>query len=241
MMTGSRQTMMTPRKDLAFKGFQMIFSLDKLLFSWYNVSMKNKIVYSTISVLILILVVFATKKVVEWKSVVERAESSVKISKKLQYYQEAERIDEYYSRNDITARVVVIRETLQAIDTYLPKYFPNGPYTRNDLIAMAMVESGFDQYLVGTRKEFGIFQIMPEACKDAGVNKNQFDIKVNTELALIVLSWKYQEHPDYKIGMIAYNGLVKKGGKLSEIYWKKFIKARKAVDDLLSDSYIPAH
>ena len=205
----------------------------------YNISMKNKIVFTLVSVVVLALVVFTTKKVIEWKSVVERAETVNVVSRQLQYYREAERINDYYSRNNTMTRIVVIRETIQAIDNYLPKYFPDGTFTRNDLIAMAMVESGFDQYLMGSHKEYGIFQIMPEACKDANVHRNQFDIKVNTELALFVLAQKYTIHPDYETALIAYNGLVKKNGKISKIYWKKFIKTRRVVDDLLSDTYIP--
>lgn len=233
--------MMMTKKGVVFQTSTINVPLDKLTERGYNLNMENKPLLIIGVLIALVSTAFATKKVVEWKGVEARADNSVRLENKLKYYEEAERLDEYYSRNDIQARSMVIRETLQAIDTYLPQYFPNGPYTRRDLIAMAMVESGFDQYLVGTHKEFGIFQIMPEACKDAGVRRNQFDIKVNTELALTVLSWKYQEHPDYKVAIIAYNGLVKKSGKLSEAYWKKFIKARKAVDDLLSDSYISAH
>lgn len=207
-----------------------------------NLKRYTQTIITIISVFTVVLIsVLVTQQINQYRHRLRVADTVDSVNQKLKYYQEAERINDYYSRNDVTTRALVIRETLESIDQLLPRYFPNGPYTRNDFIAMAMVESGFDQYLVGTHKEFGIFQIMPEACKDAGVKRNQYDIRVNTELALTVLSWKYQEHPDYKTAMIAYNGIVYKSGKLSDTYWKKFIKARKVVDDILSDSYVPTH
>lgn len=232
-------TIHSHRISLILIDFRGILALDIWAETLYNMSMKNKIIVILIGLIALATCSYATKQLVDLNQRVKQAENADKLQRQLAYYREAERINDYYSRKGTMTRVVVIRDTLEAIDNYLPKYFPEGPYSRNDLIAMAMIESEFDQYLVGSHKEFGVFQIMPEACKDAGVKRNQFDIKVNTELALLVLSQKYAAHPDYRIAMIAYNGLVKKDGKLSQVYWKRFIKARKVVDDLFSDSYIP--
>ena len=157
------------------------------------------------------------------------------VHSELNIYKEAEEINDYYARFKVATRVDVIRQTLISIDKLLPKYFPDGPYTRKDLLAIAMVESSFDQYLTGKAGEYGIFQIMPESCDWMGVTSNQFDIKVNTELALFVLKKKHDKHKSYKISVIAYNGLVNRKGKLDESYWDKFIKYRRALDDILME------
>ena len=166
-------------------------------------------------------------------------ETARQLSEKLSYYEEAEQINDYYSRFNIVTRVNVIRQTLECIDKHIKSYFPNQTFNRRDFIAIAMVESNFDQYLVGRDKEFGIFQILPESSKWAGVKKNQFDIEVNTEMSMFVLQKKYEQHKDYKMSIIAYNGVVKSRGKVSEVYWDKFIKARKAVDDILGNNNLP--
>ena len=155
---------------------------------------------------------------------------------RVSYHEQAEHINAYYFTLGDRTNVAVIRETLQAVDTILPKYFPDGPYQRKDLIALAMAESSFDQYLVGSHKEFGIFQLLPESCRWAGIRKNQFDIRVNTEMALFVLHQKYEERKEYKKAIIAYNGYVIKKGKVSDIYWKRFLKFRRVLDDILPDT-----
>ena len=157
------------------------------------------------------------------------------VHSELNYYKEAEEINDYYARFDVTTRVDVIKKTLQSIDKLLPKYFPDGPYKRKDILAIAMVESSFYKFLVGGSGEYGIFQIMPESCKWIGITKNQFQVQVNTELALAVLKKKFDEHQNYKLAIIAYNGIVKKRGKIDETYWEKFIKYRRALDDILED------
>lgn len=153
----------------------------------------------------------------------------------LNYYHDAEEINDYYARFSVVTRVDTIRETLKAIDKLLPKYFPDGPYKRKDLLAIAMVESAFDKFLMGKAGEYGIFQIMPESCAWMGVTKNQYEIEVNTELGLFVLKKKFDKHQNYKLSVIAYNGLVSKKGKLDESYWDKFIKYRRALDDILEE------
>lgn len=159
----------------------------------------------------------------------------------LEYYRQTERILDYYSRfKKETTRASVVRKTLESIDYYLPKYFPNGPYERKDLIAIAMVESGFEQYLTGKKGEYGLFQIMPESAKWAGVDKNQFDIEINTEMAFFILKKKHKKYQDYKMGIIAYNGVVKlKGGNISEKYWELFTGYRTALDDILRNTSTP--
>jgi len=150
-----------------------------------------------------------------------------------QYWEDAAKINDFYYRFNVPTRVTVIKDALIAINRYLPNYFPEGPFTKKDLLAIIMVESSFNQYLTGRHKEYGLYQILPESSDWAGVKRNQFDINVNTELALFVLQKKFQEHKDYKMSIIAYNGVVKSKGKINETYWEKFIKYRKALDDIL--------
>lgn len=152
----------------------------------------------------------------------------------LKYYQQAEAINDFYYKQNITVRQAVVRKVLIEVDKYLPKYFPEGEFTRKDLIAIAMVESRFDQYLVGQHREYGVFQILPESFEWAKIKRNQFDISVNTQVALFVLKEKYKKHKNYKQAIIAYNGLVRQeNGQFSEVYWKKFRKCREELDDII--------
>lgn len=170
----------------------------------------------------------------------QKLESALKVSEsEIRYHIEAERITAYLYRSNVAVRTDVILETLKAIDKYLPKYFPEGPYKRQDFIAMALTESCFNPYLIGKAGEKGVFQIMEEASSDMGVKKNQFDIETNTELAMFVLTQKFQKHPDYKKAIIAYNGIVFKKGKLSEVYWKRFSEFRRVIDDVLGGTELP--
>lgn len=169
-----------------------------------------------------------------------RLETALKASEsEVQYHVEADRLASYLYRSNVAVRTDVIVETLKAVDKYLPKYFPSGPYKRQDFIAMALAESCFNPYLIGKAGEKGVFQIMEESSSDMGVTKNQFDVETNTELAMFVLSQKFQKFPDYKKAIIAYNGYVVKHGKLSEIYWKRFSEFRRVIDDVLGGIELP--
>lgn len=171
------------------------------------------------------------------KTQLDHAKRCGLIEQRLSYYEQAERLNMYYFTAGEKTSAPIIRQTLEAIDKLLPRYFPDGPYNRKDIIALAMVESGFDQYLVGTHKEFGIFQIMPEMCKDLGIKRNQFDVEINTDMALAVLRDKFNERKDYKKAIIAYNGyVVKANGKVSDTYWKRFLKYRRTLDDVIPDT-----
>lgn len=157
----------------------------------------------------------------------------------IQYQTEANRITAYLYRSNVAVRTDVIIVTLKAVDKYLPKYFPKGPYQREDFIALALTESCYNPYLVGKAGEKGIFQIMEEASSDMGVTRNQFDIDTNTELAMFVLSQKFKKYPDYKKAIIAYNGIVFKKGKLIDQYWKRFSEFRRVIDDVLGGIELP--
>lgn len=156
-------------------------------------------------------------------------------AKELQYYKEATLLTDCLYREGMPVSTKTIKETLETIDKELPKYFPNGPYTREDFIAMAWLESAFNQYEGGTHGEKGIFQIMPDEFDANDVKLNKYDIDVNTSLCMTVLKAKWDKFPDYKKAIIAYNGVVRnKRGKWNEKYWKAFEKRRSVVDTLFN-------
>jgi hypothetical protein len=155
--------------------------------------------------------------------------------KELKYYQDAAKINDLLFEEGLPVRTKVIVNVLKTVDCKLPKYFPNGPFTREDLVAMAWLESAFNQYEVGTHGERGIFQIMPGEFKEHNVYKNKYDIATNTEICLKVLSEKYRSYPDYKKSIIAYNGLVYSHGKLSQKYWRAFEKRKIALENVLEN------
>lgn len=157
--------------------------------------------------------------------------------RELKYYEEAEVLNGYLYEEDVKTDIKTIKETLESIDKLLPHYFPNGPFTRNDFVSIAMLESNFDKYCVGTHGEKGIFQIMPDEFKESRVykNKSKYEVFTNTDICMRVLSYKYGQFPDYKLAVIAYNGVVKtKSGKWSEKYWNAFSKRKFIVDHLFN-------
>jgi transglycosylase-like protein with SLT domain len=153
----------------------------------------------------------------------------------LRYFKEATLVTDCLYREGTPVSTKTIKETLETIDRLLPKYFPNGPYTREDFVAMAWLESGFNQYEIGTFGEKGIFQIMPDEFNDNSVKLNKYDIETNTQLCMTVLKAKWQKYPDYKKAVIAYNGVIRnKKGRWNEKYWQAFEKRRSVVEALFN-------
>lgn len=154
--------------------------------------------------------------------------------KELKYMREAVLLSDCIFRERFPVSPTVVKETLENIDKLLPKYFPDGPFTRKDFIAMAWLESAFNQYETGTHGEKGIFQIMPGEFRDFKVTKNKYDLLVNAEICMLVLKGKFNKFPDYKRAIIAYNGVVKtRKGNWSEKYWLAFEKRREVVETLI--------
>jgi soluble lytic murein transglycosylase-like protein len=148
-----------------------------------------------------------------------------------QYATYTEKLVVYYQSVGKKVNPKIIEKTLRVIDYYLPKYFPNGEFTRHDYIALAMLESNFNQYEVGSSGEVGIFQIM--RMHVPSTIENPFHVSVNTRLSMKVLRWTYQRHKDYKKAIIAYNGIVKsKTGDWNERYWKAFQIRKKLLTEL---------
>lgn len=188
---------------------------------------------------------YVSKEIDKYKDYIKNRHVITQIQEDQVYVDRASKIVDYYYRQNKAVRFSVVKKTLEAIDYYLPHYFPDGPFTNKDFIAMAMVESSFEQYLVGTSGEKGIFQIMEDMSNSMGVKKNQFDIETNTELGMYVLSEKYKQFPDYRKAIIAYNGVIitkvtDKNGKAYEKwndkYWKAFSKAKTDLDIMLKAS-----
>lgn len=143
----------------------------------------------------------------------------------------AKRIQCYYEAQSRSVNCKTIEATLNAIDLYLKYYFPNGPFCKQDFVAIAMLESDFNQYELGKSGERGIFQIMD--CSIPKTVKNPFNINTNTALAMQVMQHKFNRHKDYKKAVIAYNGVVRlPNNKWSEKYWKYFRKYKNILSDL---------
>jgi hypothetical protein len=118
-----------------------------------------------------------------------------------------------------------IESVLDQIDVNLRRYFPHGPFTKEDFVSLAMTESRFDRRCVGTSGERGVFQVMPEY-HHAG---DLASTRVNTRMAFLILRQKYREHHDRRRAIIAYNGYVVHNGRLRDAYWMAFIKQRNRV------------
>lgn len=179
---------------------------------------------------------YLMKEIDRYKDYIKHRHQFIQIEQDQVYVLQASKIVDYYYRQNVPVRFSVVKETLEQIDYFLPIYFPDGPFTARDFIAMAMIESEFNQYLVGKAGEKGIFQIMEESSKWMDVKKNQFDISVNVELSMFVLREKFKKHQEYRKSIIAYNGvIVGSNGKWVETYWKRFYKARTDVDIMLKN------
>lgn len=142
----------------------------------------------------------------------------------------AQKLYKYYRSIGKHVNKEVLEKTLLAIDKYRIRYFLDNQFTRQDFIALAMAESDFHQYEVGSSGEVGIFQIMKVNIPK--VIENPFEPNINTRLAMKVLKWKFKEHKDYKKTIIAYNGLVYHKGKLSERYWRSFLRRKEILAKL---------
>jgi hypothetical protein len=164
-----------------------------------------------------------------------RAAETASIRTELAYYKQATILNDILFKEGIPVHMTIVVTMLKEIDKNLIKYYPEGPFTRNDFIALAWVESEFKQYEDGTHGERGIFQIMPDEFKDFDIHKNYYSIDVNTHMAFRVLNSKYKKFHDYKKAIMAYNGLIKfKSGRYSQKYWKAFEKRRISIDLALS-------
>ena len=151
-------------------------------------------------------------------------------------FEEALLIHYRLQQDGLPTTVAVIEHALAAVDKYLPTYFPDGPFHRDDLIAMAWLESGFHQHEIGTHGERGLYQIMPDEFAEAHITKDFYDIDVQTRMVLHVLRYKRSRWHDYKLTIQAYNGIVRmRDGSWSEKYWRAFVKRKIAVDELLGD------
>jgi hypothetical protein len=156
---------------------------------------------------------------------------TAELQTEIAYYKQAAALSDLLFKEGTPVNMKVVVTMLKEIDKNLIKFYPDGPFTRSDFIALAWLESEFKQYEGGTHGERGIFQIMPDEFRDFDIHKNYYSIDVNTLMAFRVLQSKYKKYPDYKKAIMAYNGLIKfKSGHYSQKYWKSFEKRKIAVD-----------
>ncbi len=157
------------------------------------------------------------------------------IRTELEYYKQAAKLNDLLFSKGTPVNMDVLVSVLKEIDVNVAKYFPNGPFTRTDFIAMGWLESEFRQFEVGTHGERGIFQIMPNHFVNYKITKNYYAVDVNTRMAFRVLGHKYEKWHDYKTAIMAYNGLVKfKNGRYSQQYFSTFNKRKVEVELALS-------
>lgn len=156
------------------------------------------------------------------------------------YKDEALKIQAYYqtlvNKGDkkVAPDARVIEHVLRSIDEQLPKYFPNGPFNREDFIAIAMLESDFHQFELGTSGERGIFQIMKQHVRSEKTWEKMYNIDVNTSYSMKIMLDKYNERKDFRKTIIAYNGyVVNRRGQLITKYWRTYLKHKEIVHEVL--------
>lgn len=140
----------------------------------------------------------------------------------------AQRIHRILVREGSKVPVTDIKWVLDEIDRNLALFFPRGPFTKSDLIAIAMTESRFNRHCVGTSGERGVFQVMPGYHHAGDLSA----IPLNTRLAFLILRQKLKEHKDKRRAIIAYNGFKIYRGKLRDSYWIAVNKQRQRIKDL---------
>ena len=160
------------------------------------------------------------------------------VQAKNRVYRSAIRVASFYNtayHTNIDAGIV--EEVIESAIKYNNIYFPHGPYSYKDIVAVAIIESEFNKFLVGNSGEKGIFQILSpkEEFEEMKMHDaNIFDIDVNTHVAYHVLKKKFNKYNDYYMGVIAYNGVRKlDNNTISRKYWDRFESARKNMDILL--------
>ena len=158
-------------------------------------------------------------------------QSKAAIQTELEYYKQAAVLNDLLFKEGVPVHMNVVISMLKEIDKNIVKFYPDGPFTRTDFIALGWLESEFKQYEPGTHGERGIFQIMPDEFQDFDVHKNYYNVNVNTLMAFRVLQSKYKKYPDYKTAIMAYNGLIRfKSGNYSQKYWNNFEKRKIAIE-----------
>lgn len=135
-------------------------------------------------------------------------------------------IIKYYSSVHQKVDPKIVKEVVELSYTLTPKHFPNGPFYPKDTIALAMIETDFNPYIVGKYGEIGVWQILsPEG--------NAFSLEGNCKAALDTLKEKYDIFGNYKMAIIGYNGIsVNKKGNLYTGYWARFAKSRALIEQM---------
>ncbi len=143
------------------------------------------------------------------------------IKNKTEITEMAVMISDYYKKKGTPVSALEIRDIIRAVDKVLDEH-PELPFTQEDLLAIAMVESNFNPRAVGRSGEVGQFQILnyKEILREIGaVGRNPKDPEVNTRMAVYVLKQKHIQYRDWEQAIKAYNGFGK-------TYWRKFIASK---------------
>ncbi len=111
----------------------------------------------------------------------------------------------------------------ELIEEYAEKYGMDAKLVRK----LVQVESGFNPSAVSPRGAMGLMQLMPETCKDLGV-QDPFDVRENLDGGVRYLKGLLERFGDLQLALAAYNagpGRVKEyGGVPPFLETQRFIK-----------------
>jgi len=144
---------------------------------------------------------------------------------------------------DARAQQAVIAKALKEIDRQLKIQFPQGPFTREDVLAFILSESGFWHLEINRRcvGELGLMQVRPEAFRKG---QRGLLVKTNIEMGIRILKQKHATAKRVRGNMdlkkatiICYNGWKRDdSGRVKEGYWRWWSYNRKKISRAL---YVP--
>ena len=142
-------------------------------------------------------------------------------------------ISEYYYKNKAYSSPKTIYKIFRNIEKYRPKILEDLPFDNLDIMAIAMVETDFDNNEVGLFNELSPFQILDWRPYLKFVDGNNIkDIKVSIQVALYILRDKFRHYEDKEIALIAYNGVVYDDGTMRKEYLYNIESAKKILKRL---------
>lgn len=114
--------------------------------------------------------------------------------------------------------------------------FSNGKYNWIDMISIAYIESRFKPKTEGLHGEIGTWQILDWQRSLKRIDeKDPYNLYNNFRMSCLALNDKFAQFSSFKESIIAYNGYVKRDGKLVETYWNNFIRSRNLIKKAISE------